>query len=107
MFLRQSAEFDKAIVPRRHEFAVGTAVLPLVLRAARPTKRGIERADDRADSIIGNSIVNRPAVPASRQKALKPEARQLLRHRGLPPRQQRLQFANRFLAMQEIAQDQE
>src|SRR5271165_2987495 len=68
-------------------------------------ERIVERADDRPRLVAGDAVIDRLAVPARGDQAFKPEARQLLRHRRLPPRQERLQFADRPLSVQEIAKD--
>src|ERR1700689_4738215 len=76
------------------------------LRAsARTAERIIERANDRPRLVPGDAVVDPLAVPARRDEALEPQPRQLLRHRRLAPREQRLQFADRLFAVQEIAEN--
>ena len=57
-------------------------------RRARRAEGGIERGDDGARLIAGDAVADRLAVPARADQALESQARQSLRHRRLPARQQ-------------------
>src|SRR5208282_2508750 len=66
----------------------------------------VEHADYRAHLLVGNAVIDRLAVAPRRDEPFQAQPGQLLRHGRLAKIQEGLQFADRLLAVQQIAQDQ-